>query len=132
MDPYNHKKHARRPSKKRSTHLKIVETTVKTVCDEATILEVVVVEEPNIPSESKTQHTAVLHKQTIKVIAMFLAFFISILLTIPFVTLGHPIVISGPFEKVKFYIIIAIVLGLSLSLPFFIFLMWTIIKTRLK
>ena len=132
MDSYKPKKYLSRQGQKRDYHLKIVETSVQTVNNEATIIEVILPEELCIPNTSETVYALGLHKQIIKAFAVFLSFFIGILLTIPFITQGHPIIVSGPLEIVKLYIIIAIALGLNLSLPFFIYFMWAFIKSRLK
>lgn len=132
MDSYKRKKYLSLQGKKRDNHLKIVETYVQTVNDEATIIEVVLAEELCIPNKSETVFALGLHKQIIKAFALFLSFFIGILLTIPFITHRHPIIVSGPLEIVKLCIIIAIALGLSLSLPFFIYFMWAFINSRLK
>ena len=123
MDPHKHGKHLSRLGKKRGKHLKIVEAPVQTVNDEATIIEVVI-EELSIPSNSKSAYIPGLRKQIIKTFAVFLSFFIGILLTIPFVTHAHPIV--------KIYTIISIALGLSLSLPLFIYFIRAFITPRLK
>lgn len=81
MDSYKHKKCLRQLSKKRDNHLKIVETSVKNVNDEATIIEVVI-DELSIPSDSKTVYTLKLCKQIIKVLAVVLVFLLVIFSTI--------------------------------------------------
>ena len=134
MDPYKQKKHLSRLDKKRGKHLKIVEAPVQTVNDEATIIEVVVVEKPNIPSESKTAYISGLHNQIIKALTVFLVFIVlsTINSWFPYVIRGHLPLLLETLEGMIFYMVISTALVPGLCLPFVIHFIWTSEKNALQ
>ncbi|MFJ7738291.1 twin-arginine translocase subunit TatC [Lysinibacillus sp. NPDC097287] len=135
MDPHKQGKHLSRLGKKRGKHLKLVEASVQTVNDEATIIEVVVMEELSIPNESKTAYTLGLRKQIIKALSVFLAFLFIVFSTInswfPYATHGHLPLFLETLEVMRFFMVFSTTLALGLCLPFVIHFIWTSEKPAL-
>lgn len=85
---------------------------------------------------SAIDHLTDLRKQLIKGGMAFLFFFIIVFSTInlwfPYVTRGHKLVILGPLEVVKFYMVISTALALGLSLPLLCHFIWQFVKPGLN
>jgi sec-independent protein translocase protein TatC len=86
--------------------------------------------------EPLVEHLSDLRRQLIKSVTVFLFFLIVVFASLnwwfPYVTKGHELVVFGPFQVVKFYTSICVMLALGLSLPFLVHYMWQFVKPGLK
>lgn len=85
--------------------------------------------------ETLVSHLSDLQKQLIKGAGIFLFFLIGVFSTInlwlPYVTRGHPLIILGPLEVVKFYMSISTAIAFGLSLPFLCHFTWKFVQPGL-
>lgn len=85
---------------------------------------------------SLVTHLTDLRKQLVKSIVVFLIFLIAVFSSIniwfPYITRGHQLVILGPLEVVKFYMLISTSLAFGLSLPFLCHFLWQFAKPGLN
>ncbi|CAM3238734.1 twin-arginine translocase subunit TatC [Filibacter tadaridae] len=86
--------------------------------------------------ESLVGHLTDLRKQLIKSAGVFLFFIIAVFSTInlwfPFITRGHELIVLGPLEVIKFYMLISTALALGMSLPFLCHFLWQFLKPGLN
>lgn len=93
-------------------------------------------EETALTGGTLSDHLDDLRRQLIKSVFVFISFLIFAFATInwwlPFVTRGNELVVLGPFQVIKLYTSICVILSLGLSLPFLIHFIWTFVKPGLN